>query len=189
MEEREDIKWLEWEYQVSNTWKIKWLDRCFMKNWKTKCLLKWKERKIIRDKDWYFCINLFYEWVEKHKRVHRLVAETFIPNPDNKPYINHKNWDKTDNRVENLEWCTPSENAIHARDILWIDLWKYRRWKKWINSATGKMVWQYCLDWTLLKVFGSVKEASLYTWVNDGNICSHIKWKYKTVGGYLRKYV
>ena len=46
--------------------------------------------------------------------VHRVVAQTWIPNPASKPFINHKNGDKVDNRVENLEWCSASENTLHA---------------------------------------------------------------------------
>jgi len=65
----------------------------------------------------YIYVPLHKDGINKQFSVHRLIAQTFIPNPDNKPYINHKNGIKTDNRIENLEWCTASENNKHAFKI------------------------------------------------------------------------
>lgn len=88
---------------------IKSVDRWMMRNGK-KILRRGKVLKPRKDKDGYLVVDLYKDGKRKNYFVHRLVAQAFIPNPDNLPCINHISEIKTDNRVENLEWCSHKEN-------------------------------------------------------------------------------
>lgn len=72
------------------------------------------KKRLIKQRSGYFYVELFKNNKAKRYLVHRLVAKAFIPNPENKPQVNHKDGNKTNNHVSNLEWVTNSENQLHA---------------------------------------------------------------------------
>lgn len=113
-----------------------------------------------------FCQN----GVKKTFRLHRLVALYFIDNPNNLPYVNHKDGDKTNNKVENLEWCTAKENDAHARNS------GLKNQEKPIiakNIETNETL-----------TFKSVTEAGAFLGINKGTISKVLNGKRKQTHGY-----
>ena len=118
-----DIKDFEGLYQVSNLGKVKSLKRevvyCEGNKTKNKHHTVYEKIRIPTQKEnGYLQIGLFKGNKNYNRYIHRLVADAFIDNPNNLKTVNHKNLNKQDNRVENLEWCSYSDNNEHARNNL-----------------------------------------------------------------------
>lgn len=106
-----DIEGYEGIYQVSNTGKVKSLDR---KVWNY--IKKGKVLKTHNNGHGYYYVSLHNDKkVEKHVYIHILVAKAFIPNPNNYTQVNHKDFNKQNNNVSNLEWVSPKQNRLHYR--------------------------------------------------------------------------
>lgn len=116
-----DIVGYEGLYQVSNLGRIKRLEK--ITKWHTKhtSYSRLDKEKILTQeilKNGYPGIRLSKNGIKKRIAAHRIIAKAFLPNPENKPCINHKDGDRTNNNIENLEWCTYSENNIHEWRVL-----------------------------------------------------------------------
>ena len=124
----------------------------------------------------YKFVGLIINGKQKRMRVHRMVALAFIDNPDNKPYVNHINGNRSDNNVENLEWVTPSENTQHAVDT---GLFK---------SGRARTVVQYNLNGEQMATFESASEAARQTGGSQSKITMCCRRQRDSANDYQWRY-
>lgn len=101
-------------YEVSDRGRVRSLDRVICENRTERRRFHAGRLLTPKRSGNYFGVTLFIPLYRRRFYIHRLVASAFIPNPHNKPHVNHKNRDRSDNSASNLEWVTPAENTAHA---------------------------------------------------------------------------
>lgn len=174
-----DVVGYEGRYQVSNYGNVKSI--IFSKNGKEFSL------SLLNGKD-YLLVKLYKDGKGSMQRVHRLVAEAFIDNPDNLPVVNHKNWDKHDNRAENLEWCSYSYNNSYLPPES--KKAKAKKLRANCQDSSGKQFASpkrvICIETG--KMFNSISEAARFTGVEQSNISRALAGRQRTSSGYHWKY-
>ena len=141
--------------------------------------------KACPNKDGYLRVCLWKNGKGYTKTIHRLVAETFIPNIENKPQINHKNGNKKDNRIDNLEWSTQSENQLHKYRVLGFKGAAFGKFGK--DNPSSKIVLQIKDGKTIAEFYGGA-EAERETGINKRHICDCCRGRATHAGGYQWKY-
>lgn len=194
-EEWRDIKGYEGLYQVSNYGRVKSLKRHYILNG-NKININEKILKAGLNKDSYYavvlCSKIKNNYKNRTRQLHRLVAEAFIPNQENKPTVNHISGNKHDNRVCNLEWNTYSEQLNHSYKK------KLREkpfgtknnmfGKKGKLHPRSKMVYQYNLQGVLIKKWGNTYDIVRELGISQAGINQCCLGKMKKYKGFIWKY-
>lgn len=173
-----DIKGYEGLYQISNLGNVKSMN--YNGTGKERILIPGKQP------NGYLIVKLSKNGIIKNFLIHRLVGQTFIENPKNLPQVNHIDEDKTNNCVDNLEWCTAEYNNNYgARSARGLETKKLKKCKN-----AERTVLQFTKDGKFVNEYPSISEAFRCTGIYQSRICyccKNIKC-YNSAGGYIWKY-
>ncbi len=154
-----DIIWYEWLYQVSNNGNVRSLDNKFKTYWTRIMHLKGRILKQCKQKNWYNYIDLYKDWAKVKYTVHRIVWEAFLEKDTLRNQINHKDWNRANNSLDNLEYCNPSENHLHKFTVLWYK----HHWMKQIDQLD--LEWNFIKSWeSIRKVANELKMTACHIW-------------------------
>ena len=167
--------------QASNLGRIRTIKRMIIRSCGRKYTINAGIRALFINKG-YYRFTIRYNSISNNYLAHRLVAMAFIPNPLMNPEVNHKDGNKLNNNIENLEWVTKSENIIHSFKIL-------GRIPPNLNNKGGfnclsKKVLQYSIDGVFIKEYHGIRDASRITNIPHSNISNVCSNKKLSAGGY-----
>lgn len=183
IEEWKDIEGYEELYQVSNLGRVRSLGNGSSNVSKERIMKPYKEKK------GYLRVRLCKNGKYKHFLIHRLVANAFIPNPNNKPFIDHIDTNPSNNKVDNLRWVTNKENCNNPLTINHlIENSGLKNMKGKLNHLS-KPILQFSIDGEFIRKWDSAADITRELGISNGNICSCCRGeRYKTAYGYIWKY-
>ena len=178
MEIWKDVKDYEDKYQVSNLGKVRSKERYFNNNGGLQKvyekILK-QHRQYRKNDNEYLFVNFSIKHKTINKLVHRLVAQAFLENYNEYLEVNHKDGNKTNNNINNLEMMTRNENVLHSYNIL-------------KRKTNGKIICQYDINNNFIKEYNSACEAYRETQICRSCINDCCNGRIKTAGGYIWRF-
>lgn len=175
-----DIKGFDGYYQISSNARVKSVERVIVYKSGKKKRINERIMSCCKNNTGYILVQLFKDGVAKNVFVHQLMADAFIPNPHNKPCIDHINTDKTDNRIKNLRWCTYKENKqnVITRE----------KEKLWYNKMSIPII-MIDKENNIICAFSSAIEASKTIGICRTAIVNALSKKAQIKLGYYFKYI